>query len=70
MMLTEIHSYGLIGCNLIYPTQLGPKPWYMVCFKRRKKRICNLVSHLSPPFLTPDWVGGFECPCFVRRGMV
>lgn len=31
-MLTEIHSYRLIECNLslTYPTQFGPKTWYMV----------------------------------------
>lgn len=43
-MLTEIHSYGLIECNLslTYPTQFGPKTWYMV-LRLKQKRICNLL---------------------------
>ena len=30
--------YGLIECNLTYPTQLGPKTWYMVCFKKQNQQ--------------------------------
>lgn len=39
-MLTEIHSYWLIECNLTltYPIQFGPKTQYVV-----KKKIFNLV---------------------------
>ena len=45
--------------NLSYT--IGTKTLVHGLLQKRKKRICKLVSHLSPPFLTPDWVDGFEC---------
>lgn len=49
-MLTEIHSYWLIECNLTltYPIQFGPKTQYVV---KKKKIAIWFIFHLLQMYI-------------------